>query len=486
VSILHYVTISALLTDLYQLTMASGYLKSGAQHREAVFHISFRRNPFGSGYAIAGGLAAAIDYLRNFHFTGDELAYLRSLKAADGSALFARDFLDYLRALRLTVDVDAIPEGSVVFAHEPLLRVRGPLIHAQLVETTLLNLLNFSTLIATKAARIVTAAQGSSVLELGLRRAQGPDGGLSASRAAYLGGCSGTSNVLAGQTFGIPVAGTHAHSWVMAFEDEQLAFDAYADAMPNNTLLLVDTYDTLEGVRRAIDTGRRLATRGAKLLGIRLDSGDLAWLSAQARQMLDDAGLKDARIVASNDLDEELIASLIQQGAKIDTFGVGTRLVTAYDQPALGGVYKLGAIRDAGGEWQHRIKVSEQAVKTSIPGVLNVRRFSCDGVIRGDLLWDELTGAPAGSTIVDPADPTRSRMFENCEGRDLLAPILRGGELVYATPPLAQSREHARREVESLDPAIRRLKNPHEYPVGLEPRLHARRMEMIRAARRNA
>jgi nicotinate phosphoribosyltransferase len=323
------VTSSALLTDLYQLTMAAGYWKSGTLDRDAVFHLYFRSNPFGSGFAIAGGLAPAIDYLRDFRFTDDDLSYLA------GTGFFEREFLEYLRTLRLTCDIDAIPEGSVVFANEPLVRVRGSLLQAQLVETALLNALNFSTLIATKAARIVHAARGRNVLEFGLRRAQGSDGALTASRAAYLGGCTGTSNVLAGKRFGIPVAGTHAHSWVMAFDDEATAFAAYADAMPNNVLLLVDTYDTLDGVRHAIE----LAARGYKLLGIRLDSGDLAWLSIEARRMLDEAGLRDARIVASNDLDEELIASLVdEQDAKIDVFGVGTKLVTAYSQPALGGV----------------------------------------------------------------------------------------------------------------------------------------------------
>jgi len=468
------VTSSALLTDLYQLTMAAGYWKSGALDREAVFHLYFRSNPFGSGFAIAGGLAPAIDYLRDFRFTDDDLAYLA------GTGFFERGFLDSLGTLRLTCDVDAIPEGSVVFANEPLVRVRGSLLQAQLVETALLNALNFSTLIATKAARIVHAARGRNVLEFGLRRAQGPDGALTASRAAHLGGCTGTSNVLAGKRFGIPVAGTHAHSWVMAFDDEATAFAAYADAMPNNVLLLVDTYDTLEGVRHAIE----LAARGYKLLGIRLDSGDLAWLSIEARRMLDEAGLRDARIVASNDLDEELIASLVdEQDAKIDVFGVGTKLVTAYSQPALGGVYKLGAIRDGNGEWQRRIKVSEQTVKTTIPGMLNVRRFSSDGVFRGDMLWDELDGEPASTTIVDPADVTRSRSFENAESRELLVPIFRGGELVYDVPSLAESRDLARRELESLDPAIRRLKNPHRYPVGLETRLSDRRTTMIREAR---
>lgn len=474
---------SPLLTDLYELTMACAYWQTGMAEREAVFHVSFRQEPFGSGFALAAGLGPVINYLRGLRFTEGDLTYLGTLRGADASPLFPAPFLEYLRTFRLTCDVDAIPEGTVVFAHEPLVRVRGPLLQAQLVETALLNAVNFSTLIATKAARIVYAAAGKSVLELGLRRAQGPDGGLTASRAAYLGGCSGTSNVLAGQTFGIPVAGTHAHSWVMAFGDERAAFAAYAEAMPQNVLLLVDTYDSLEGVRHAIEAGRQLEARGAKLLGIRLDSGDLAWLSQEARRMLDAAGFPEARIVASNDLDESLIASLAQQGAKIDTFGVGTKLVTAYDQPALGGVYKLGAIRDAAGAWQRRIKVSEQRVKTSIPGVLNVRRFASDGTVRGDMLWDELDGPPAATAIFDPSDTTRTRRFDGCQWRDLLLPVFRRGELVYELPPLEASRTLARRELESLHPSVRRLANAHEYPVGLETRLCERRTEMIEAAR---
>jgi nicotinate phosphoribosyltransferase len=475
---------NALLTDLYQLTMACGYWKTGAMDREAVFHLFFRKKPFGSGFAIAAGLADAVDYLRDFHFSDGDADYLRGLRAPDGSLLFPEEFVSLLHSLRLTLDIDAIPEGRVVHENEPLVRVRGPLLQAQLVETALLNILNFSTLIATKSARIVRAAAGRGVLEFGLRRAHGPDGGLTASRAAFLGGCTGTSNVLAGRRFGIPVSGTVAHSWIMSFDDEREAFAAYASAMPNNVLLLVDTYDTSGGIANAIAVARELAARGIPFLGVRLDSGDLAWLSGEARRMLDDAGFPDARIVASNDLDEHLIASLVQQGAKIDVFGVGTRLVTAYDQPALGGVYKLGAIRDDDGSWQHRIKISDQTAKTTIPGMLNVRRFSTDGKARGDMLWDELDGAPSGSTIVDPADVMRSREFEGCAHEDLLVPVFRAGKLVYEAPSLTESRALVSRELESLDAAILRLDHPHEYPVGLDSRLSERRTSMIRAARR--
>ncbi|MCU1231217.1 MAG: nicotinate phosphoribosyltransferase [Acidobacteria bacterium] len=465
----------ALLTDLYQLTMAAAYRKTALHEREAVFHLFFRREPFGSGFAIAAGLAQVVELLENLRFDDVDVDYLRSL------GLFDEPFLTSLRSFRFACDVDAIPEGTAVFAHEPLVRVRGPLLQAQLVETALLNIVNFQTLIATKAARIVYAAQGREVLEFGLRRAQGPDGGLTASRAAFLGGCSATSNVLAGHRFGIPVRGTHAHSWVMAFDDERAAFAAWADAMPHNALFLVDTYDTLDGVRHAIEIAPLLGERGGKLLGIRLDSGDLAWLSIEARRLLDEAGLTGAQIVATNDLDEELIASLLQQGARIDVFGVGTKLATAYDQPALGGVYKLGALREDGA-WSRRIKVSEQAVKTSIPGILNVRRFASGGESRGDMLWDELDGSPETARIIDPANDTRSKSLDDCEARELLVPIFRGGERVYEVPPLAASRDLVQRELASLHDGIKRLKHPHEYPVGLEERLHARRKMMIRDA----
>lgn len=327
---------SPLLTDLYQLTMAYGYWKTGTHEREAVFHLFFRKPPFASGYSLVAGLADVIDWLRAFHFDEDELAYLQTLEGNDGSPLFEEGFIDYLRELKFTCEVDAVPEGTVVFPHEPLLRVQGPILQGQLVETALLNLINYQTLIATKAARICEAAQDEPVLEFGLRRAQGVDGALAASRAAYIGGCAATSNVLAGKLFGIPVKGTHAHSWVMSFDSEPEAFQAYADAMPNNCVFLVDTYDTLDGVRAAIEVGKRLRETGHEMVGVRLDSGDLAYLSIEARKLLDAAGFPDAVIVASNDLDETIIASLKQQGAKIGLWGVGTKLVTAFDQPALG------------------------------------------------------------------------------------------------------------------------------------------------------
>ncbi|UOR05150.1 nicotinate phosphoribosyltransferase [Hymenobacter aerilatus] len=471
----------SLLTDLYQLTMAYGYWQQGMQDREAVFHLYFRKPPFGGGYAVAAGLAYAVDWLKELHFSADDLAYLGSLRGSKGTALFDPKFLDYLRDLRFTCDVDAVAEGTVVFGNEPLVRVQGPLLQAQLVETALLTLVNFQTLIATKAARIREVAGSDQILEFGLRRAQGFDGGLSASRAAYLGGADGTSNVLAGQRFGIPVRGTHAHSWVMAFGDEETAFAAYAQAFPDDSVFLVDTYDTLEGVRHAINVARQMRAQGHELGGIRLDSGDLAYLSREARALLDEAGFTNTRIVASNDLEENLIISLKQQGARIDTWGVGTQLVTAYNQPALGGVYKLAALRkpDNSG-WDYTVKLSEQIVKTSIPGILQVRRYENEkGQPRADMLYNIAEPLPESLTIVDPTDLTRRRPIRSTTFRELLEPIFRQGELVHQLPTLAESRARALQEVQSLDPSIRRFLNPHVYPVGLEATLHDYRTQLI-------
>ena len=470
-----------LLTDLYELTMAYGYLRAGKEHDEAVFHHVFRENPFDGGYTIAAGLETAVRYLEDFRFGDDDLAFLAAQTGNDGARLFTDDFLSYLRNMRFACDVDAMPEGTVVFPHEPLVRVRGPILQAQIVETALLNIVNFQSLIATKAARVVWAAKGDPVIDFGLRRAQGVDGGLSASRAAYIGGCAGTSNVLAGARYGIPVKGTHAHSWVMAFDSEREAFQKYAEVMPNNAMLLVDPYDTLEGVARAIETGRWLRARGHELIGVRLDSGDLAYLSKQARRMLDDAGFPNAVIVASNDLDEHVVASLKEQGARIDIWGVGTRMVTAFDQPALGGVYKLTALRPRGGAWQYRVKVSEQAVKTSTPGVLQVRRFP-----GADMILDELTPEPT-RTIVDPLDLTRRRTIAaDAPFEDLLVPIFRGGKRVYDLPSIEEIRARRAAQLGRFHDGVKRFVNPHRYPVGLEERLFELKTRLILEARGEA
>jgi nicotinate phosphoribosyltransferase len=474
----------ALLTDLYQLTMAYAYWRTGKADDEAVFHLFFRSNPFDGGYTIAAGLEAAVAYLEALRFNDDDRAYLATLTGNDGRRLFPDEFLDALAALRFTCDVDAIPEGTVVFPHEPLVRVRGPILEAQIVESALLNVINFQSLIATKASRIVAAAKGDPVIDFGLRRAQGIDGSLAATRAAYIGGCVATSNVLAAAQHHVPAKGTHAHSWVMSFDTEREAFDAYAGVMPNNCLLLVDTYDSLRGVANAIEVGRTLRARGHELIGIRLDSGDLAYLSIEARRMLDDAGFPDAVIAASNDLDEHVITSLKEQGARINLWGVGTRLITAYDQPALGGVYKLSAVRRAGGTWQHRIKLSEQAVKTSNPGVLQVRRFTNGGEAIGDMLVDEL-GDDATNTMVDPLDPTRRRTFEATdESEELLVPIFRGGKRVTELPAIGDIRARREAQLARFHGGVKRFVNPHRYPVGLKQNLHDLKTRMIVEARK--
>jgi nicotinate phosphoribosyltransferase len=474
----------ALLTDLYELTMAQGYWKAGVADHGAVFHMSFRESPFRSGYTVCAGLAYVVDYLERFSFADDDLAYLAELRSNDGAALFEPAFLDYLRTVGFRCDVDALPEGTVVFPQEPLVRVRGPILQAQLLETSLLNLINFQSLIATKAARICVAARSEPVIEFGLRRAQGIDGGIAASRAAYVGGCAATSNVLAGKLLGIPVRGTHAHSWVMFFDDEEEAFRQWARAMPNHSVFLVDTYDSLQGVRRAVATGRWLREQGHEMAGIRLDSGDLAYLSVEARRILDQAGFQNAVIVASNDLDEQVITSLKQQGAAINVWGVGTRLVTAYDQPALGGVYKLTAVRHAGKEWEYKLKLSEQAAKISTPGILQVRRYAMNGQFIGDLIYDEMRGVEGEPTMVDPLDLTRrKRIPRDAAYADLLVPVFRGGKRVYDSPPLERIRDHARRQLEQLHAGIKRFLNPHEYPVGLEPGLHELKLRLILEAR---
>lgn len=471
---------SPLQTDLYQLTMAAAYWQAGKAEQESVFHLFFRRLPFQGGYAIAAGLEPALEWLEAYRFRHEDLDYLATLRTKSGRPLFVDDFLSYLGDLRLSLDLDAIPEGSAVFAHEPLLRIQGPILHAQLAETALLNLVNFQTLVATKTARICHAAAGDPVFEFGYRRAQGPDGGLGASRAAFIGGCEATSNVLAGQRFGIPVRGTHAHSWVMSFDDEQEAFDRYAEAMPDNSTLLVDTYDTLTGVDRAIVTARQLRAQGHELSGIRLDSGDLAWLSQQARAKLDAAGFPDAKIVASNDLDEHLIESLRHQDAKIDLWGVGTNLVTAADQPALGGVYKLAALRREDGTWQPRIKLSEQRAKSSIPGRLQVRRFLHDGEFIGDAIHDIDHVMPETVTLVDPAEPIRRKeITAGCASIDLLQPVMKAGHRIAPAEPLEAARRRCRESLAQLHPGILRLKNPHAYPAGLEGGLHQRREALL-------
>ena len=472
----------SLLTDLYQITMAYGYWKSGTAEKEAVFNLFFRKNPFGGGITVAAGLEQAIDFIQNFHFSEEDTAYLGTLTGSDNQPLFEPAFLTYLQNLRFTGEVDAIPEGTVVFPQEPLLRVRGPILQCQILETPLLNLINFQSLIATKAARMKQVTKGEPILEFGLRRAQGVDGGITASRAAYIGGADATSNVLAGKLFGIPVRGTHAHSWIMSFESEEEAFETYAQVIPNNCVFLVDTFDTLEGVRKAIATGKRLQARGYKLAGIRLDSGDLAYFSIEARKLLDEAGFGDASIVASNDLDENIIQSLKDQGAMINVWGVGTKLVTAFDQPALGGVYKLAAIKnDKTGQWEYKIKLSEQTIKISTPGIQQVRRYRNENGFMADMIFNtESFQAKEEEVMVDPMDFTKRRKLNNATPyEDLLVPVFRNGALVYDLPEIGNIKQRLADQLSGFHEGIKRFVNPHTYPVGLEKSLYDFKTDLI-------
>lgn len=479
---------TGLFTDLYQLTMAQGYWRHGRADEQAVFHLGFRKPPFRGSYAIACGLEQGLELIERFGYDAGQRDYLASLTGNDGQPLFDPRFLDWLGELTPTVDVDAMPEGTACFAHQPLLRVRGPLAQAQLLETALLTIVNFQTLVATKAARIGHAAAGKPVIEFGLRRAQGLDGGLSASRAAYIGGGVATSNVAAGARFGIPVRGTHAHSWVMAFPSEREAFSAYAEAMPNNCVFLVDTYDTLQGVDRAIAVATELRARGHELVGIRLDSGELASLSKAAREKLDAAGFGDAAIVASNDLDEWQIHKLQQQGAAISVWGVGTRLATGHDQCALGGVYKLSALRaDPSRPWRRMVKLSDTPIKTSIPGILQVRRYRRAGAPILDVVYDEEFGPPqpgADARDIDPLRDARVSVPTDAEPTDLLIPVLRGGKRVAAAESATQMRERALAERSALPAAVLRFDDPEHYGVALEARVAELKRALIEAARK--
>jgi nicotinate phosphoribosyltransferase len=470
----------SLLTDLYQLTMSYGYWKAGLENKEAVFHLFFRKRPFHGGFTIVAGLEAVIDYLHDFKFDATDLAYLESIKDTNNQPLFHPSFFDYLSKMKFTCDVDAIPEGNVVFPYEPLIRVKGPLIQCQLLESPLLNLINFPTLIATKAARICIAANGDPVIEFGLRRAQGIDGSLTASRAAYIGGCEGTSNVLAGKMFNIPVRGTHSHSWVMTFDDEKEAFQTYAEQLPNSCVFLVDTYDTIEGVKKAIEVGKWLKKHEKKLLGIRLDSGDLAYLSIKSRAMLDEAGFHDTKILASNELDETIISELKRQGAKINVWAVGTHLVTASNQPALDGVYKLSAIRNHGESWKYKLKLSEQMIKISNPGILQIKRYKdAEGYV-ADAMYDTTIGISNKSILIDPLDPTRQKTIQkNWSSQDLLIPIFQQGECVYQTPLLSEIRETTQKELSHFHSGIKRFIYPHEYIVGMEKSLYDLKVNLI-------
>ena len=464
---------SGLFTDLYQLTMAQAYWDAGLGESEAVFHLSFRRNPFGGGFTLAAGIEPAMDFVESFSYSADALDYLSRLTVDSGELLFRADFLEALAAISFRCHIDAVPEGTVVFPREPVLRVRGPLLQAQLFEAGLLSLVNHQSLIATKAARVRLACEDDSILEFGLRRA--PEGGLAAARAAYVGGVSATSNVEAGRRWGIPLRGTHSHSWVQAFGNELEAFRAFVDSMPCDAVLLVDTFDTRSGVGNAITVAKELRERGSELSGVRLDSGDLLELSRFTREELDRSGFPKIAIVASGDLDEHRIQALKQAGAPIDVWGVGTRLVTGAPDAALGGVYKLGAIRSAEGQGTDCFKLSDEPRKRSIPGVLGVVRFSCEERWLADGIFDARQEPPAGISCLEwPPEVGWSHTSPALETCELLEPKLRDGRRVSESEPLLRIRERAQSEIGSLAPGIQRLERPALYPVGLEKSLSQR------------
>ena len=474
----------ALLTDLYQITMAQAAWQSGKDDVQASFYGHFRKNPFGGGYAVSCGAASIVEFIENFSFTRDDCAYLSSLPAPGGGKLFDPAFIESLKNWQLEVDVDCAPEGTVIFAQEPVLRVNGPLTQCMLLETPLLNLMGYQTLVATKAARICNATK-KPVAEFGLRRAQGPNGANLASRAAYVGGCFATSNVLAGKLYGIPVSGTHSHAWVMSFENELEAFRAYVQSFPHNAILLVDTYDAIKGVQNAITVAKEMALRGETLAGIRIDSGDLAWLSTRAREMLDDAGCHDVKIIATNDLDERTIFSLeAEQGACIDSWGIGTRLVVAFDQPALGMVYKLSALQKPGeSEFTTVLKASEQSSKATLPGILASRRFFDEkGFAIGDMIYDTLM-PPEDNLITDPSDALRQKSLSGYRQKEVLVPLVRKGEAVGTMPSPTEARINTINSLSTIPASNKRLLNPHSYPVGLERKLLANRDDLLRKAR---
>lgn len=466
-----------MLTDLYQLTMMYGYYKSGIDKKISIFDLFFRKTAGESAYAIAAGLEQVINFINNLHFEEEDIAYLRSLN------LFDEAFLSYLKSFEFTGEIYAVKEGTVVFPYEPLVRVKAPIMQAQFIETALLNLINHQTLIATKASRVVYAAEGGSVLEFGLRRAQGPDAGIYGARAAIIGGCSTTSNVMTGELFGIPAKGTHAHSWVMSFDSELEAFLAYADVFPDNCLLLVDTYDTLQsGVPNAIKVFEELKTKGHKPIGIRLDSGDLAYLSKKARVMLDQAGFPEAKIFASSDIDEWLIRDLKLQGAKIDVWGVGTKLITSEGCPALGGVYKLAAEIEEE-KLTPKIKVSDNVGKITNPGYKKVKRLydkSTDKAIADLIMLDEEEIDESKPLVIfHPVDTWKRMRLKNYYAKDLLVPIFIDGKQVYESPALLDIQEYSRKDLSTFWDELKRLKNPQEYKVDLSEKLHLQKKELL-------
>ncbi len=465
---------SPLLTDLYQLTMLAGYLEEGMAEEPAVFDLFFRHNPFKGGYAVFAGLDTALTFLENINFTEDELEYLQGL------GIFRPRFIDFLRSFRFRGKVTAAPEGTVVFANEPLVTVEAPLAQAQLVETALLNIINFQTLVATKAARIVNAAAGGTVLEFGLRRAQGPDGGVSEARAAYVGGVKSTSNVLAGKLFDIPVKGTHAHSWIMAFPDELTAFRAYAEVFPDTCILLVDTYDTLKsGIPNAITVAKELRAKGHDLAGVRIDSGDLAYLSREARRMFDEAGFPNAKIVASNELDEFVIESMRGEGSRVDIYGVGTRLATCAGDGggALGGVYKLVRIGD-----RPKLKVTSDIAKATLPDRKRLlRAVNPDGSFVLDVICLHNEVIKPGDKVFDPLNPLQSVTIpRNADFIEVRSVVMDDGTRTSARrPSLDEMADRSHEQLSLLPQGCLRFINPHKYKVSISSALNDLRLRLM-------
>lgn len=457
----------AMLCDFYELTMANGYFKNGTGDRILYFDLFYRSVPDGGGFAIAAGLSQVIEYIKELHFDEEDIDFLRSKN------IFDEGFLAYLRDFRFTGDIWAVPEGTPVFPNEPIITVRAPAIQAQLIETYLLLAINHQSLIATKANRIVRAAEDRTVLELGSRRAQGADGAVLGARAAYIGGCHGTACVLTDQLYGVPSAGTMAHAWVQSFDDEYDAFRTFCELYPNNATLLVDTYDTLKsGVPNAI---RAFKDTGITKCAVRLDSGDIAYLSKKARKMLDEAGLTECRIVASNSLDEHLIRDLLRQGARIDIFGVGERLITAKSTPVFGGVYKLVAVEHDDGTIEPKIKISENVIKITNPHFKKVYRFydNATGKALADelCLHDEDIDSTEPHTIFDPNATWKTKTLTDYTVKPLLVPIFKNGELVYEEPSLEEIRTSCLSQIDNLWDEVKRFENPHTYYVDLSRKL---------------
>ena len=461
-----------MLCDFYEFTMSNGYFQNGFYKKNVYFDVFFRKVPDNGGFAIAAGLEQVIDYIKNLHFDEEDINYLRS------RGIFDEKFLDYLKDFKFSGDIYAIPEGTPVFPNEPVMTVKAPAIEAQLIETFVLLTLNHQTLIATKANRIVRAAQGKTVIEFGSRRAQGASGAVDGARAAYIGGCVGTACTLTEQLYGVPAGGTMAHSWIQMFDSEYVAFKTYCELYPDNPTLLVDTYNTLKsGIPNAIKVFKEvLLPKGKTEFSIRLDSGDISYLSKKARKMLDEAGLENCKIVASNALDEYLIRDLMMQGAKVDTFGVGERLITSSSSPVFGGVYKLVAVENEGGEIVPKIKVSENTTKITNPHFKKIYRYydNESGKALADELcvYDEVVDSSKPHTIFDPNATWKTKTITDFTAKELLVPVFKNGECVYESPSIQEIADYCRGQIDLLWDEVKRFENPHTYYVDLSKKLY--------------